>query len=161
MGINRKVFGVFAAAVLSLSMFAGAAAQVPTNAELGFAPCGVTAADGSSVSFDMTWNGTHFEADADGLVVVEVTGLNALGGNFCLIDVALGGGELDGPGPYTIQQNRLSASVPGQPGGPLGQSFILQSFMSHNMTVEIDDLEGYHIAGSYSGTLDLSINTGP
>lgn len=157
---TKKLLGFFAAAALTLSMFAGASAQVPTSAELGFEACNVEAVFGSEVNFDMTWNGFAYVADSTSSVVVDVTGVNLFLGPLCLIDVALEGGALNGPGPYTIQQNRMNASVPGQPGGDLGQSFALMTYQSHTINLEIDDLEGYHAPGTYTGTLNITVNTG-
>lgn len=162
---TRKLLAVLFASVLSLSMLAGAAAEgdgaaVDVRAELGWEMCAVSVTE-SEVNFDMNREGAFYVAESSSVVNVEVTGLNAFAGPICLVDAALEGGQLDGPGPYYILQNRINASVPVQGGGHLAESWFLLSGTTVPVTLEMDDLESWIYApGEYTGTLNITVNTG-
>lgn len=172
MKLNRNVFGVFAAAVLSLSMFAGAAAQeVDTTAELGFAACSLAIGD-SQTHFDMVWNGATgvYEQQEPAFVEVILDGEDYRAGfgwplPFCDVEVALAGGGLFQFGFGFIAQSWMTGSVPNQPGDGLADQFVLQSYMTHTVELDMDGLPGgplfpFHAPGEYGGTLDFTITSG-
>lgn len=170
MGITRKLVGTVAAAAISLGMFAGVAAQVPTTASLEWPACEVSVEETTAVNFDMELTDGVYVADDSSSVDVAVTGFGYYTGSpffpgiwLCDVSVALAGGQLnhaDFGGFWNIQQGQITASTGPVQSGPLAHTFSLQSFLSHTIDLSIADQPGWMQPGDYVGTLDITVESG-